>query len=101
MTPSETKAALKKAGKSAKNKEAPREMTDDDNENFVPVLALDCRGLEPYEFFPMGDEFVVTSTGGVKYDEDVDFSEGDWADYDAENDAPVSVSSFESKFERI
>ena len=49
----------------------------------------------------MGDEFIVVSEGGKTFDEDVDLSEGDWADYDDENDTPVSISTFESKIERV
>jgi len=31
------------------------------------------------------------------FDEDVNLSEGDWAEYDEEHDASVSVNEFESK----
>lgn len=92
------KTALKKAGKKKKGEDLlPRVITGDDSDSFVPVLAFECRGLEPYAFHPMSDEFVVTSTGGVEFDDDVDLSDGDWAEYDDENDASVSISSFESK----
>ena len=101
MTPAEVKTAFKKAGKKAKDNNSIREMTENDSETFVPVLALDCRGLEPYEFFPMGGEFTVTSLGGKVFDEDVDFSEDDWGEYDDENDIALSISSFESKFIKI
>lgn len=104
MTPAEIKSSFKKSGKkSGKNSNSPipRDVTSEDNDEYVPMIAFDCRGLEPYEFFPMGDEFVVVSEGGKEFNEDVDLSEGDWADYDDENDAPVSISSFESKIERV
>jgi len=39
----------------------------------------------------------VVSEGGVVFEEDVDLSEGDWGDYDEENDTAVSVNEFESK----
>mmetsp|Transcript_4629 Transcript_4629/g.6849 ORF Transcript_4629/g.6849 Transcript_4629/m.6849 type:complete len:178 (-) Transcript_4629:89-622(-) len=92
------KTALKK--KKVKGSQ-PRSYTGDDNGEWVPILAVECRGLEPYAFHPMTDEFIVTSEGDVNFDEDVDLSEGDWADYDAENDASVSISTFESKFEAV
>ena len=39
------KSALKKSGK--KKGEVPREITANDSDEFVPVLALECRGVEP------------------------------------------------------
>ncbi len=101
------KATLKKTSKKGKKAKGggedprmPRAYTSDDNEAFVPILALECRGLEPYAFHPMGGEFLVESEGGMVFEgEDVDLSEGDWADYDGDNDISVSISDFESKFE--
>mmetsp|Transcript_28089 Transcript_28089/g.57544 ORF Transcript_28089/g.57544 Transcript_28089/m.57544 type:complete len:150 (-) Transcript_28089:1767-2216(-) len=61
------------------------------------VLAMECRGLEPYEFHALGNEFRVVSEGGTVFEEGVDLSEGDWADYDEEHDASVSISDFEAK----
>jgi hypothetical protein len=89
------RAALKKK----KGAELPRDYTDDDTGNFVAILAVECRGLEPYDFLPMGNDFVVTSSGGTELSEDVDLSEGDWTDYDGENDQPVSLSAVEFKWE--
>lgn len=96
------KSAMKKIKKKGgKNKDSeidvPREVTSDDSGDYVPVLAMECRGLEPYAFHSMGGEFKVISEGGVTFEDDVDFSEGDWAEYDEENDAAVSVNEFESK----
>ena len=96
LSDSAAKAALKKK----KSKDVPRDLTEDDSSRWVPILAMECRGLEPYAYHP-GNEFVVTSTGGVTFNEDVDLSEGDWADYDAENDASVSLSEIEFKVEAI
>ncbi len=66
----------------------------------MPILAFECRGLEPYAFHP-GDEFIVTSAGGTVFDSDVDLSESDWTEYDADNDAPISISEVEFKFEAV
>mmetsp|Transcript_22412 Transcript_22412/g.51678 ORF Transcript_22412/g.51678 Transcript_22412/m.51678 type:complete len:182 (+) Transcript_22412:54-599(+) len=97
-----TKAALKKKKKQKGGGEVPRSTyTAEDSGNWVPILAMECRGLEPYAYHGLGDEFVVESEGGVRFDSDVDLSEGDWAEYDAENDAAVSISEFESKFETL
>ena len=54
-----------------------------------------------HEFRPMADEFVITSEGGVTFNEEIELGDGDWADYDAENDAPVSLSGIEFKFESV
>lgn len=90
---------IKKKGSGKKDSEIgePREVTTDDNGEYVPILAMDCRGLEPYAFHPMGGEFRVVSSGGVGFEDDVDLSEGDWAEYDEENDAAVSVNEVEFK----
>ena len=75
----------------------PRDVTNDDSGNYVPVLAMECRGLEPYAFHILGNEFKVTSVGGTVFDEDVDLSDGDWGEYDEEYDAAVGVNDFASK----
>lgn len=95
-------AAAKAALKKKKNKDdAPRCVTEDDSGNWVPILAMECRGLEPYAFHPLGNEFTVTSAGGVTFEEDVDFSDGDWGDYDEEHDAAVSANEVEFKIESV
>ena len=74
----------------------------EDSGKFVPLLAVECRGLEPSAFFPMGEEFTATSEGGYEFDaEAVDFSEGDWTEYDADNDLPVSVSDIQFMWEAV
>lgn len=96
----ETAAALKKKKKYKEG--APRTFTGDDgNDSWVPILAVECRGLEPYGFRPMMDEFVISSENGFIFDEEIEFEDGDWADYDADNDCPVSISELEFKFEAV
>mmetsp|Transcript_21822 Transcript_21822/g.27531 ORF Transcript_21822/g.27531 Transcript_21822/m.27531 type:complete len:192 (+) Transcript_21822:109-684(+) len=113
LDPEATKTALKKSGKKGgKSKKGssggdsdprmPRPYTEEDNGSYVPFIALECRGIEPYAFHPMGGEFVVRSEGGFVFDsEEVDLSEDDWADYDAENDISISISEFESKIDSV
>jgi Eukaryotic protein of unknown function (DUF866) len=79
-------SAVKTALKKKKGAQVPRDYTADDSGNWGPVLAIECRGLEPTAFFPMGDEFVITSKGGKQFTTDVDLSDGDWGEYDDEND---------------
>ena len=96
----ETATALKKKKKYKEG--GPRAFTaDDSNDVWVPILAVECRGLEPYEFNPMKDEFVITSENGYVFDEEIEFEDGEWAEYDAENDCPVSISELAFKFEAI
>ena len=96
----ETATALKKKKKYKEG--APRGFKgEDDNDKWVPILAAECRGLEPYEFSPMKDEFVITSENGYLFDEEIEFEDGEWADYDAENDCPVSISELKFKFEAV
>jgi len=94
-------AAVKSALKKKKSKDVPRNLTEDDSGSWAPILAMECRGLEPYAFHPMGNDFIVTSEGGVRFEDDVDLSEGDWAEYDDENDAAVSLNEIEFKIEAV
>jgi hypothetical protein len=96
----ETVAALKKKKKYKEG--GPRAFTGDDSTDvWVPILTFECRGLEPYELRPMKDEFVIISEGGYLFDEEIEFEDGEWADYDADNDCPVSISELEFKFEAV
>ena len=94
----ETASALKK--KKYKG-EKPRAYSGNDNGQWVPLLAMECRGLEPYAFHPMKDEFIINSEGGVRFEDDIELGEGEWTDYDAENDVPVSMDGIEFKFEAV
>lgn len=73
-----------------------RAMTAGDGGDYVPLLALDCRGLEPYAFRPLGGEFVATTKGGETVSPDL--SQGDWSEHDLGHGL-TSVSNLESKFE--
>jgi len=103
LSDAEAKTALKKKGKKGKNDASllPGDYKDDCSGNFAPILAVECRGLEPTAL--VDGDFVVTSEGGTVFTtQDTDLvSEGDWADYDAENDAPVSLSEVEFKWEAV
>mmetsp|Transcript_31907 Transcript_31907/g.53806 ORF Transcript_31907/g.53806 Transcript_31907/m.53806 type:complete len:158 (-) Transcript_31907:718-1191(-) len=64
---------------------------------WVTILGLECRGLEPIRWVPEMD-FIAESVGG-HYFEEVDLSEGDWAEYDEEGDASVSIMNIETAIE--
>ncbi|CAJ1946674.1 unnamed protein product [Cylindrotheca closterium] len=107
LSEAEAATALKKSkkkknkGNKANDDGTPRSYTADDAGDWVPILAMECRGLEPYAFSPMKDEFVVMSEGGTIFDDDIELGDGDWAEYDAENDAPISMEDISFKFEAL
>eukprot|EP00882_Tetradesmus_deserticola_P007366 GHRQ01007760.1.p2 GENE.GHRQ01007760.1~~GHRQ01007760.1.p2 ORF type:complete len:163 (+),score=60.18 GHRQ01007760.1:249-737(+) len=72
-----------------------RAVTEDDEGKFVPVMAFECRGIEPTAFHPE-DGFVVTSKGGKVFD-DVDLSE-DWSEWDEKINESIGIYSVEAKF---
>jgi hypothetical protein len=94
----EAKQTLKKKSRKKIDEFTPHHYTTQDSGAFAPILCIECRGLEPTAYFP-GDEFVVILEGGTVFAEEV--SVGDWADYDAENDAPVALFEVEFKWEAI
>ena len=69
----------------------------DDSGKWVTILGMECRGLVPTTWKPSTD-FHVKTIGGAMF-ESVDLSDGDWAEYDEENDASVSITNLESKIE--
>ncbi|CAD7700741.1 unnamed protein product [Ostreobium quekettii] len=73
------------------------EYTGDDSDQFVPIVAFECRGLDPIELKPTGG-WRVESTSGKVFD-DVDLSEGDWAEYDEDAGETVGVYEFTARFD--
>ncbi len=73
--------------------------TESDSGNYVTILALECRNIEPIAWHPSVD-FVVQSSGDNEtIFKEVDLTDRDWADYDEENDLSVSITNFEYKIE--
>jgi hypothetical protein len=70
---------------------------EEDSGKFVPILAVECRSLEPIAWHPNFD-FVVQTTGGAIFDK-VDLTDLDWAEFDEENDLSVSITNLEYKLE--
>ncbi len=71
--------------------------TEDQSGSWVSVLGLECRNIVPLRWKPSGD-FIAESAGGHYFD-NVDLSDGDWAEYDEENDLSVSIMNVEAKVE--
>jgi hypothetical protein len=66
--------------------------------SMVTVLGIECRGLIPRRWIA-GEDCICESTGGKVFSE-VDLSEGDWAEYDDDNNLPVSITALEHCIER-
>jgi Eukaryotic protein of unknown function (DUF866) len=104
LTNAEAKTVLKKMKQPKGTAEAawlPRPYTANDTGRYVSLLLVECRGLEPYQLTAGSTEFVVTSDGGTVFDQDVNVADGDWADYDAEHDAPVALSEVEFQWQAV
>ncbi|XP_014225921.1 UPF0587 protein C1orf123 homolog [Trichogramma pretiosum] len=67
---------------------------------FRQVAVFDCRGLEPKEFSAR-EGWVAKAVDGGKTFNEVDLSEGEWADYCDKINQPVGVYEIEHKFERV
>ncbi|XP_021739079.1 UPF0587 protein C1orf123 homolog [Chenopodium quinoa] len=77
-----------------------RYLTGDDCEagKFVRLMSFDCRGLEPVDYSFGGDQWKIITTAGTVF-ENVDLSDGDWADYDEKKKMPTSVGNLQARFE--
>jgi hypothetical protein len=100
-TPAKRKSKNNKASRSNNSNSTVSERLSSDltvSGEFVPMLALECHGVEPYAFHPMGGEFLVTNNVGVEYSpEQVDLSTGYWREFDMAS-GTTSITKFESKF---
>jgi len=56
-------------------------------------------GIEPTSCIP-GIDFSAESIGGTLFS-NIDLSDGDWAEYDEENDAAVSITDVAYSIEKI
>ena len=63
-------------------------------------LKLGMRGARIIPWRLREGDVSVRSAAGYPF-EDVDLSDGDWADYDVEADAPVALSDIETKVELV
>jgi hypothetical protein len=72
---------------------------DASGDGWVPIVAFECRGIEPIKWHPT-DGYEIVSTGGTAFD-DVDLAEDPtmWADYCAKLGEPVSMSNLEWRFD--
>ncbi|KAL3894638.1 MAG: hypothetical protein SGPRY_013755, partial [Prymnesium sp.] len=66
-----------------------RSQTSDDM-GMVPIIAFECRGLEPVRWTPTGP-YGARAASGTTW-EDIDLETDDWCDYDEKSEEPVAVS---------
>ncbi|XP_058515793.1 CXXC motif containing zinc binding protein-like [Ochotona princeps] len=66
-----------------------------DRGKFVPIVAFECRGVEPIQWYPATGYTVKSAKATFT---DVDLSE-DWADYDQEANEPVGIYEVEYEFQ--
>ncbi|KAJ1977371.1 hypothetical protein H4R35_002331 [Dimargaris xerosporica] len=69
------------------------------NGQFSRIAVLECRGLEPVEFEARSGWKAVGVESGQIFDE-IDLTDGDWADYDEKANNEVSVMDLEFQFSR-
>ncbi|KFM25772.1 UPF0587 protein C1orf123-like protein [Auxenochlorella protothecoides] len=74
-----------------------RALTAADAGKFVPIVAFECRGLDPIAWQPQASGKGWAPSGMVW--EDVDLSSGEWAEYDEKSGEAVSVMELEWRFD--
>ena len=67
------------------------------NEQFQPILKMDCRGIEPFDFDPRTGWRGEGPESGAPF-EDIDLNEKEWSDYDEKIQEAVEINSFECRF---
>eukprot|EP00897_Mesotaenium_endlicherianum_P002238 jgi/Mesen1/2041/ME000149S01035 len=71
---------------------------DSEKGNFVPIVCLDCRGMQPEEFYPREGWAAVGVESNTPFRE-IDLSDGDYSDYDEK--AALSVGVYNFKYEIV
>eukprot|EP00850_Spirogloea_muscicola_P008341 SM000044S15988 [mRNA] locus=s44:420753:421610:+ [translate_table: standard] len=76
-----------------------RPLTAEDSEagRFVPVLGMDCRGIQPVQFIP-GDGWEAKGAESGTTFANIDLSDGDWSEYDEKLQLPVGISNVQHEF---
>ncbi|KAF9575823.1 hypothetical protein EC968_001611 [Mortierella alpina] len=69
----------------------------ENNGRFATIVTIECRGLELVGFEPREGWKAKGAESGTVF-EDIDLTEGDWAEYDEKSEMPVGISSIEAKF---
>ncbi|XP_022132352.1 UPF0587 protein C1orf123 [Momordica charantia] len=64
-----------------------------------PLMLFDCRGYEPLDFI-FGPGWKAESIEGTKF-EDIDLSDGEFAEYDEKGECPVMISKLKATFDLV
>ncbi|KAF9980748.1 hypothetical protein BGZ75_008025 [Mortierella antarctica] len=72
----------------------------ENNDKFATIVTIECRGLELVGFEPREGWKAKGAESGTVF-EDIDLTEGDWADYDEKSELPVAISNIEAKFVKV
>ncbi|CAB4488247.1 DUF866-domain-containing protein [Rhizophagus irregularis] len=73
--------------------------TIENNGSFAKIAIIECRGIELIDFEPRAGFKAVGIKSGTVF-EDIDLTEGDWAEYDEKGGVPVGISEIKSEFRR-
>ena len=73
------------------------EYTAGDSGEFVPMAAFECRGCDITNI-SLPDPFDVESTGGYRWEKQT-LDDGEWCEYDEENDVSVMLTNLECMVE--
>ncbi|CAG8660973.1 9927_t:CDS:2 [Funneliformis mosseae] len=71
--------------------------TIENSGKFAQMTTIECRGLEFIDFEPRA---TVGTDSGTKF-EDIDLTDGDWAEYDEKGGIPVGISEVQAEFKRV
>lgn len=69
----------------------------DDMPQFKTIVAFDCRGVEPTDFAPRVGWTAQSSQSSTSF-EDIDLSQGEWADYDENTAQAVGIYEVRHQF---
>ncbi|KAI7899986.1 uncharacterized protein BX663DRAFT_488735 [Cokeromyces recurvatus] len=69
------------------------------NGEFQQIAQFDCRGLELVDFQPR-ESWTAKGAESDTIFEDIDLTEGEWAEYDEKSGEPVGISNIEVQFKK-
>ncbi|KAI1319005.1 hypothetical protein EDD11_005203 [Mortierella claussenii] len=72
----------------------------ENNEKYATIITIECRGLELVGFEPRSGWKAKGAESGTVF-EDIDLTDGDWAEYDEKSELPVGISGIEAKFVKV
>ena len=72
----------------------------DKSDNFLVIVAFECRGLEPTAWDIRSGWVISSSCSSLVFD-DVDLAEKEWYDYDENANETVSVTDIQHRFVKL